>query len=394
VCWQALFAGGTVGFATGPASRFPAGADAAADADVDPAEDAGGDAAAAATVVASGGGGARHAGPLASAAAAEKAATTSAFEAALPCDVAAQVKRLGVLRPTFLLGFTGFWAALSGGHEAHLAHELGKALGCLVDAKLQAAASPAPEHESDGGTENGDDVDDGGGANSAAASVLSSPSLSVVAAAQSSPEWAACRAAFIATRRGGALRRELLSGCRAALGGCLLKAATGGSATPSRVRVFMAQLLADGNATNVLDAYGATEFPGIACNGVVSPDVELRLDPVPAAAGAGAGSASEAAWLFKGDDGTSSRPRGEIVVRRTAGKGAAASETGYWRQPALTAEKWLPGGWFRTGDVGELDYEAVVVPNTFAPVPRTADGRFARQPLLRVVDRVSALEEL
>ena len=305
-----------------------------------------------------------------------------AFEAFLAPEIASQLHCLRLLRPTFLLGFTGFWAALSGAHEQALMLAVDEA--CVRPSLARALLREKEEEEEEKEKEKEEGCDGSARSRGGDAVAGVSPSPSLLAVVASSAEWAACRAAFVKTRRGGALRRRLLLLCRRSLGGCLLKAATGGAVTPASVLAFMSSLLAEGNSTNVVDAYGATEFPGIASNGVIADDVEVRLDPVPAGLGT-------PALLFAGDDGTSNRPRGEVVVRRT-GKAAAASATCYWKRPALTRAKWLPGGWFRTGDVGELNYAAEVVPNTFAKVLHTADGRFARRPLLRIVDRVGALE--
>lgn len=42
---------------------------------------------------------------------------------------------------------------------------------------------------------------------------------------------------------------------------------------------------------------------------------------------------------------------GEICIR------SAANARGYWRNPVATAAAFMPGGWFRTGDLGRLDAE-------------------------------------
>eukprot|EP00854_Cymbomonas_tetramitiformis_P002697 gene2697-3471_t len=54
-----------------------------------------------------------------------------------------------------------------------------------------------------------------------------------------SPEWSRITSAFLATRRGGAIRVRLLRQSRQDLGGCLQVVATGGSRTPSEVLKFM-----------------------------------------------------------------------------------------------------------------------------------------------------------
>lgn len=45
-------------------------------------------------------------------------------------------------------------------------------------------------------------------------------------------------------------------------------------------------------------------------------------------------------------------PRGTVGEVVTRGPGVTP---GYWRRPDATAEAFLPGGWFRTGDAGHMD---------------------------------------
>lgn len=76
----------------------------------------------------------------------------------------------------------------------------------------------------------------------------------------------------------------------------------GGSRTPAAVRLFIFFLLEEGS-NGVTDSYGSTEFPGIASNGEIAPDVELKL--IPCQGG------------YTPDD--RPNPRGEILVRRRDG---------------------------------------------------------------------------
>ncbi|KAK3245718.1 hypothetical protein CYMTET_44731 [Cymbomonas tetramitiformis] len=101
-----------------------------------------------------------------------------------------------------------------------------------------------------------------------------------------SPEWSRITSAFLATRRGGAIRVRLLRQSRQDLGGCLQVVATGGSRTPSEVLKFMAHVLQEGCAS-VKDCYGSTEFPGISTNGIVAEDVELKLEEAAETKGGG-----------------------------------------------------------------------------------------------------------
>mmetsp|Transcript_30395 Transcript_30395/g.91143 ORF Transcript_30395/g.91143 Transcript_30395/m.91143 type:complete len:1957 (+) Transcript_30395:98-5968(+) len=274
-------------------------------------------------------------------------------------DLDGCLEDMRALRPTFLLGFAGFWVALHARHEARLHHEADGIDAALI-AKLCGRARAA--------------VDAGDLA---------------MATLQKQPLWHELRTAFLSTREGGAIRAQKLHEARAELGACLVRAATGGSHTPHAVREFMAFMLQSGSAdSGVLDAYGSTEFPGISVNGVVAESVELKLIPVVRQTADG-----EDALVYAPDErGMCPNPRGEICVRRRVAVGPPAVY--YWNEAELTASAWDADGWYHTGDVGELDYRAEVVPNTHASIPRVTGHAWARTPLLRIIDRVKTLEEM
>ena len=127
----------------------------------------------------------------------------------------------------------------------------------------------------------------------------------------------------------------------AGLGG--LRLCVSGSA-PLPPDVFAAVRAGSGQAP--LERYGATEtmltvsnpYDGERRPGAVGfplPGVELRL----------------AADTDTDSDGGPGAARGEIEVR------GPMVFSGYWGRPEATAESFAAGGWFRTGDIGELDAE-------------------------------------
>lgn len=136
------------------------------------------------------------------------------------------------------------------------------------------------------------------------------------------------------------------------------------SVTDSSLAVLAA--VGDGNEEGVHDSYGSTEFPGISRNGEISGDVELRLFPVVMH--------GKTVYAPKGslDATAESLDGGEIAVRRKDG-----SRTHYWNRPDLDSTTWR-GGWYFTGDVGQLDYTS-----------HCSSG-----PRLKIIDRVNSLEEL
>ena len=124
---------------------------------------------------------------------------------------------------------------------------------------------------------------------------------------------------------------------------------------------FMAHMLTDGNETRVVDAYGLTEFPGISSNGEIAADVEVKLAPV--------WSNDDSGDIIH-DPNHPERPCGEILVRRKGRPEDVKHRISFWKRPDLTT-KWLPasqGGWFKTGDIGELDYRTRVAPNQYHEV--------------------------
>jgi long-chain acyl-CoA synthetase len=115
---------------------------------------------------------------------------------------------------------------------------------------------------------------------------------------------------------------------RAALGGQTQYAVSGGAALSERLSHFFR-----GIGVTVLEGYGLTETTAaatvnrpdrvkIGTVGLPLPGVSIRID----------------------ED-------GEILI-----KGASVF-TGYWRNEAATSEVFSKDGWFRTGDIGELDDE-------------------------------------
>jgi malonyl-CoA/methylmalonyl-CoA synthetase len=108
-----------------------------------------------------------------------------------------------------------------------------------------------------------------------------------------------------------------------------------------------------GSGQSPLERYGTTETMLTVSNpydgerrpgavGLPLPGVELRL-------AGGGGTASGTAGDGEAPGGTAGGGRGEIEVR------GPMVFAGYWGRPDATAESFTADGWFRTGDIGELD---------------------------------------
>jgi malonyl-CoA/methylmalonyl-CoA synthetase len=129
----------------------------------------------------------------------------------------------------------------------------------------------------------------------------------------------------------------------------------------------------------VLERYGMTETVMLVSNpydgerrpgavGIPLPGVELRLAEAKEVAGGAAG---------------------EVQVR---GPNVFA---GYWRRPDATAEAFTPDGWFRTGDLGELDPDGyvrlvgrakeLIISGGFNVYPREVEDVLARHPAVAEV---------
>jgi long-chain acyl-CoA synthetase len=133
------------------------------------------------------------------------------------------------------------------------------------------------------------------------------------------------RALRIAPHLPVALRRRLFAKVHAALGGELrLVLSSAAHLSPSLQRSWEAL------GVEVVQGYGSTEAGLVSTNfrgrtptdrvGWTSPPMELRIEP-----------------------------DGEIVVRGPSVFG------GYWHDPVATAAAFTADGWYRTGDIGELD---------------------------------------
>jgi acyl-CoA synthetase (AMP-forming)/AMP-acid ligase II len=136
-----------------------------------------------------------------------------------------------------------------------------------------------------------------------------------------------------------------------AAGGSLRTISYGASAIPAAMLRRAMQELGCGLA----QGYGMTELAGNVS--FLDPEMHRRgIEGEPALlATCGRPSPLVAVRIVDDDDRDlpTGRP-GEILVR---GDQVTA---GYWRRPEETAAAFLPGGWFRTGDVGRLDHEGLL----------------------------------
>lgn len=122
-------------------------------------------------------------------------------------------------------------------------------------------------------------------------------------------------------------------------GGRVFIPVTGGGFTSPEVLAWMSQLFmplttaGKDQSSRVKDAYGSSEFPGIAVNGVIDSEVQVSIRPLP----------------FSSCDDQSSQ-HGEIMVRR---RNTSQAPVQYWDNPLATSAA-LYDGWYRTGDIGCL----------------------------------------
>ena len=250
------------------------------------------------------------------------------------------------LRPTWFLGMSYLWQDLYSMHQRRLLPRL----QALLAARLPGAD----------------------GAATAACLQAQRPLL-----------WDELVAALLRTRAGMLAQKAELDTSKRLMGGSLAFGATGGSHTPPEVKEFVAALLPTAGCLS--DSYGSTEFPGISNNGVIGADVELKLVPV---VRVGEDRVGEDGKLVEGKSKTLYSPderpfpRGEIVVRRKDG-----TQTAYFGNAAETAKAWK-GGWYYTGDVGQLEYISRM-PSLGAKARVLQDAR-----KLSIIDRVKSLEEL
>ena len=122
--------------------------------------------------------------------------------------------------------------------------------------------------------------------------------------------------------------RLVLSKVRAALGGRVAYALSGGAPLPVRVNEFFHAL-----GIPLQEGYGLTETsPGIAVNGCLPG--ENRLGAV--------GRPLDNVEVRIADD-------GEVLVR------GPSVTPGYWHRPDATREAFSPDGFFHTGDIGRID---------------------------------------
>lgn len=84
----------------------------------------------------------------------------------------------------------------------------------------------------------------------------------------------------------------------------------------------------------VENGYGTSETSGICGSNHVRDDVEIKLEDVPEMG------------YFSTD---APMPRGEVLVR------SPSLFKGYWNNAELTKESMADGGWYRTGDIAEMD---------------------------------------
>lgn len=128
---------------------------------------------------------------------------------------------------------------------------------------------------------------------------------------------------------------------RKAMGSRLLAFCSGGAPLADSTQEWVATVL----GVQIAQGYGLTET---VCNSTVQRTGELRC-----CAGqclVGLEMMLLDTELYKHTD--KPYPRGELCFR------SHATFKGYYKQPELTKECMLPGGWFRTGDIGEISGES------------------------------------
>ncbi len=150
---------------------------------------------------------------------------------------------------------------------------------------------------------------------------------------------------------------------RAALGGRCEYAMSGGAPLGDRLGHFYR-----GIGVNVLEGYGLTETTAALTANLPQ---ELKVGtvgrPLP---GTGVRVADDGELLFKG---------GQVFP-------------GYWKDPEATSEAFSPEGWFRTGDIGEVDDEGFVrITGRKKEILVTAGGKNVAPAALENIVSASAL---
>jgi acyl-CoA synthetase (AMP-forming)/AMP-acid ligase II len=128
-------------------------------------------------------------------------------------------------------------------------------------------------------------------------------------------------------------------------------ATTHAALVPAIIQIMVE--LPQAQTADFTQSYGLTETVGVGT--LLRPDDHRSADPSRLRSAGRAAAGVEVAVVNPGT-GAALRPgqTGEIVIR---GRNVTP---GYWRRPEATAALFLPGGWLRTGDAGQLDADGYV----------------------------------
>jgi acyl-CoA synthetase (AMP-forming)/AMP-acid ligase II len=128
-------------------------------------------------------------------------------------------------------------------------------------------------------------------------------------------------------------------------------ATTHAALVPAIIQIMVE--LPQAQTADFTQSYGLTETVGVGT--LLRPDDHRSADPSRLRSAGRAAAGVEVAVVNPGT-GAPLRPgqTGEIVIR---GRNVTP---GYWRRPEATAALFLPGGWLRTGDAGQLDADGYV----------------------------------